>query len=231
MKNLFLITEEEKRRILGLHESANKRQYLNEQITIPKYNKTEVLKGSWASYPCVVNHPNAKPVYVQRGEFNWDFKIGDFTYLSNGKKIGKDNVQTTYTCKDAEFKISRVVPTTTDQLAKGQGFLKLNDKNDLVKRVQNQLITAGESVTPTGIFDKATYDAVKLFQGKQNPPLKADGIVGKGTWLALSKVKPEMMAAKEVTLTNPQQSTTNTATQQPAQPLSSAKQPDNYESF
>jgi peptidoglycan hydrolase-like protein with peptidoglycan-binding domain len=31
MKNLFIITEEERKRILGLHESATKRQYLSEQ--------------------------------------------------------------------------------------------------------------------------------------------------------------------------------------------------------
>lgn len=33
MKNLFIINEEEKNRILNLHESATKRQYLNEQTT------------------------------------------------------------------------------------------------------------------------------------------------------------------------------------------------------
>jgi len=34
MKNLFLINEEEKDRILGLHENATKRQYLSEQPTL-----------------------------------------------------------------------------------------------------------------------------------------------------------------------------------------------------
>ena len=34
MKNLFIITEDEKKRILGLHEDATKRQYLKESITI-----------------------------------------------------------------------------------------------------------------------------------------------------------------------------------------------------
>ena len=31
MKNLFILSEEEKNRILNLHESATKRQYLSEQ--------------------------------------------------------------------------------------------------------------------------------------------------------------------------------------------------------
>ena len=41
MKNLFVITEEERKRILGLHESATKRQYLGEQESAEaKYRKS-----------------------------------------------------------------------------------------------------------------------------------------------------------------------------------------------
>ena len=32
MKNLFIISEEEKERILNIHESATKRQYLKEEV-------------------------------------------------------------------------------------------------------------------------------------------------------------------------------------------------------
>ena len=35
MKKLYFLDEEEKNRILNLHESATKRQYLSEQITLP----------------------------------------------------------------------------------------------------------------------------------------------------------------------------------------------------
>jgi hypothetical protein len=43
-KNLFLITEEEKRRILGLHESATKRGYLLEQEQTVQYYKDQTGK-------------------------------------------------------------------------------------------------------------------------------------------------------------------------------------------
>lgn len=37
-KNLFLITEDEKQRILGMHETATKRVYLSEQTPEPSVN-------------------------------------------------------------------------------------------------------------------------------------------------------------------------------------------------
>jgi hypothetical protein len=43
-KNLFLITEEEKRRILGLHQSATKRGYLSEQEQTVQYYKDQTGK-------------------------------------------------------------------------------------------------------------------------------------------------------------------------------------------
>jgi hypothetical protein len=161
------------------------------QATTTTYNKTEVLKGAWANFPCVVNHPKAKPEYVNRGGWNWEFKIGDFTYLSSGKKIGKDNVQTNYTCKDAEFKITRVVPKTENELSKGQGYLKYGDKNSLVSIIQDMLIFVGEKITKTGVYDRATYDAVKKFQTENksitNQALKPDGLLGKNTYLSLKQ--------------------------------------------
>lgn len=49
-RNLFVITEEEKRRILGLHESATKRAYLSEQTQYVKdaNGKVSVLQGPLA---------------------------------------------------------------------------------------------------------------------------------------------------------------------------------------
>jgi len=49
MKKIFNINEEEKSRILNLHESATKKHYLNEQTEPVKVTETE-----WANrYPCV----------------------------------------------------------------------------------------------------------------------------------------------------------------------------------
>jgi hypothetical protein len=49
MKKIFNINDEERSRILNLHESANKKHYLNEQTEPSKVSETE-----WANrYPCV----------------------------------------------------------------------------------------------------------------------------------------------------------------------------------
>ena len=45
MKNLFILSEEEKNRILNLHESATKRQYLSEQPTSDFGQPTEPTTG------------------------------------------------------------------------------------------------------------------------------------------------------------------------------------------
>jgi hypothetical protein len=86
MKNLFDIREEEKNRILNLHESATKRQYITE---------------AFENFPCVAKHPNAKSITLNDGSMAYD--INGVTYYGNGRKSSA-NGNVSFTCNDAEFK-------------------------------------------------------------------------------------------------------------------------------
>jgi hypothetical protein len=158
-------------------------------------------------YPCVMG---GKEIKYTSGNGGFYYKIGDIVYYVNG---GYKNTITgakgTFKCNGKQISLDgetaanpdvtpkpRVVPETSEDLLQGKGYLTLNDSNSLVKQVQNNLISADEFVTPTGTFDKETYDAVKSFQSKNR--LKSDGIVGKKTWSILSNVKPETIAPKEI---------------------------------
>lgn len=222
MGKQFLITEEEKSRILGLY---NEKKIINEQTDLTAHASNK------ANYPpCVQSLGN--PIKITPDPETWfnhaikgtgalkGYMFYPYMLDNNYKSMtdrgfwvqkpnttGKDGrVQFTCSGKNAvviEGKtyptVTRVVPTTVEQLSKGGYFLKLNDKNDLVKRVQQQLISAGEDVVATGTFDQQTKDAVISFQSKQTPPLKTDGVVGKNTWNVLSKAQAQTIASKQVT--------------------------------
>jgi len=61
--------------------------------------------------------------------------------------------------------------------------LRKGDRGDAVIDLQNELIEAGFNLNPDGDFGGHTEEAVKAFQTSQD--LKADGVVGSGTWAAL----------------------------------------------
>ncbi len=88
MKNLFNIREEEKNRILNLHESATKRQYITE---------------AFENFPCVAKHPNAKSITLNDGSSAYE--INGVTYYGNGRK-SSPNGNVSFTCNDPEFKQS-----------------------------------------------------------------------------------------------------------------------------
>lgn len=61
------------------------------------------------------------------------------------------------------------------------------DSGSLVKSIQQNLITAGFTISADGVFGPATEQAVRAFQQKNG--LTADGIVGPQTYSALNKPK------------------------------------------
>jgi peptidoglycan hydrolase-like protein with peptidoglycan-binding domain len=61
--------------------------------------------------------------------------------------------------------------------------IKRGSKGSAVKAAQSQLKSRGYKVGVDGSFGAGTDTAVKSFQKKQG--LKADGIVGQSTWMAL----------------------------------------------
>lgn len=65
-------------------------------------------------------------------------------------------------------------------------MLRIGDKGDAVRNLQNLLISKGYSCGPAGAdgdFGQSTYNAVIKFQGDHG--LSQDGIVGPATWEAL----------------------------------------------
>lgn len=70
----------------------------------------------------------------------------------------------------------------------GHVTLDRGDRGDQVVWLQQHLIALGNSMEPTGIFNQATYRAVRRFQA--NRGLTADGVVGTQTWNRLMRVRP-----------------------------------------
>jgi hypothetical protein len=66
--------------------------------------------------------------------------------------------------------------------------LEKGDRGDQVVWLQQHLIAAGYSMQPTGIFNDATYRAVRRFQARRG--LGADGVVGTRTWNRLMRIRP-----------------------------------------
>ena len=68
-------------------------------------------------------------------------------------------------------------------------FIKKGSQNDTVKELQHILRELDYNILVTGLFDNATYKAVRNFQSrhldKHNNPLEVDGEVGDITWWAL----------------------------------------------
>lgn len=94
MKKLYFFDESERERILNLHESATKNQYLiNEQATDA---------DKWKSYPCVAKHPRA--VKQTSNDGSTLYRIDKEVYYNNGRKIDAQNKMANYTCNDAIFK-------------------------------------------------------------------------------------------------------------------------------
>ena len=84
MHRSFIISEEEKNRILNFHKNATKNSYLilKEQNSEPK------TEEEWKKvYPCVVNYldKEGKSISTYNPSDN-TYTVGDFIYYSNGEK-------------------------------------------------------------------------------------------------------------------------------------------------
>ncbi len=70
----------------------------------------------------------------------------------------------------------------------GKVTLDRGDRGDQVVWLQQHLIALGNSMQPTGIFNNATYRAVRKFQARRG--LEVDGVVGTQTWNHLIRTRP-----------------------------------------
>ena len=107
MHRSFIINEEERNRILNLHESSTKLQYLplNEQAA-PNLTCEVVTKffasntpaaNAWKKFGCIPHHPNAMYVKDANGI---SFTINNVTYKSDGTTVDASGTQGTYSCEN-----------------------------------------------------------------------------------------------------------------------------------
>jgi hypothetical protein len=145
MKNIFEIIQEEKSRILGMHELATKKHYLMEAT-------------GFNNFPCVSNHPKAKVVKLNDGTSSYE--INGVYYYGNGRKKLANGTMANYTCNDAEFKSTQTTNQTSSQSPKLD--------NTKVTEIQTILKTKGVDLGKSGpkqdgvdgVLGSKTLDAI-----------------------------------------------------------------------
>jgi hypothetical protein len=162
MKKLYFLDEEEKQRILNIHESATKRQYLSEQ------NNPGLLRdANWNGiYACV---PKAKGVVpTTLSDKSTAYILNGYVYYNNGfkrKQPVKTNQSEKYTCNDPEFKSG---VSTEDKAKKVQQY-----KQQVVTKTKENTIAIQKllGLEQNGIMDSALLQKIndKLNGGQQTP--------------------------------------------------------------
>ena len=86
MNRRLIINEEEKRRILNLHESRRSKELglLSED------------DSNWTKYPCVTSAPGVAPSKMSDGTLS--YVLNGVFYYSNGRKKLKDGKMSNYYC-------------------------------------------------------------------------------------------------------------------------------------
>jgi len=92
MSKQFIISEEEKRNLKSLYL---KKGLIYEQSS----------DDNWKNYPCVVNYLGAIKSSLSDGSSA--YKIGDYFYYNNGKKMDIAAKTTPYSCNDAIFNVAK----------------------------------------------------------------------------------------------------------------------------
>jgi hypothetical protein len=190
MKKIFNINEEEKSRILNLHESATKKHYLNEQTEPVKVTETE-----WANrYPCVqqlgqnyrkvdgYTNPTTKGVetYYAGDANHIPGKSGlRISYFFSGKYIIMNpdktiNENGTFACNsnrggDIKLTKSAEKPKADKTPAPSPAPVDTKKPNDKVKELQiklnslpNVVSVIGSKLTEDGLFGSKTLEAALI---------------------------------------------------------------------
>jgi hypothetical protein len=196
MKKLYFLDENEKNRILSLHESAIKRQYLSEQPDTKfdtAYNKelmrkyqnttpkdTQNKKSNTPSQDelnkretrwktdlkCVPTQPGAKK--IDRADKTTSYQIGNIVYYNTGRKKLENGTMTKYTCA-TEFKPG---VSTEDNTKKVQEYRQqiITKTSDTTKQIQALL-----GLDPTGEMDTGLLQKINdKLNGKPQEAPKAD---------------------------------------------------------
>jgi hypothetical protein len=183
MKKLYFLDEEEKNRILSIHESATKRQYLSEQIPFPQMPpnpyKTALdnMKGNanWdGKYSCVPRQ-GVKPTKLKDGSTM--YVINGVKYYSNGRKKMADGKMSNYACEteflkegERQTNITKVYCSVKNGMIT-TGSLKNSPWNDYVKsfKITSQEIeTAKKSCSKTNKTKQSSGNRQQIISQTEN---------------------------------------------------------------
>ena len=191
MKQLYFLDEEEKNRILNLHESATKRQYLSEQQTGAKF---------------IYNNPNDKA---------YDYK------MENGKYYFKGKPNTSYATKYPnwyEAKADRGIKAIKALFDAGTNVttteVKQNTNTDPSKAAQETAKVAQTGVAPAGTnVSTGTASGTNTTTGTASGTNTATGTAGATSGVVTLKVTDAIVApqAGNTSATTATKSATDTA--------------------
>lgn len=207
MHNSFNITEEERRRILGIHENATKNSYLKiitEAAEDPRVATAEEIKndakGDFSACTCVTKMGWKRGIDTGNNVYylNPNNNLGYFPASDpiKGCRIYKNppdynDFVKNFNCKQRPFAKQA---TSVSDLYKGASTLQKGDKNNLVSIINNGLINAGKlsaEKKDSDVFDEKTKQAVILFQkenvDEKGNKLRPDGVIGKNTYWAMNE--------------------------------------------
>jgi ribosomal protein L17 len=161
MKKLYFLDEEEKQRILNIHESATKRQYLSEQQK-PSQAELDKRESRWDSdLNCVKKQTNKKVINLS--DKTTAYQIGNIVYYNTGRKA-ENGKMVDYNCA-TEFKTT---VSTEDKAKKVQQY-----KQQVVTKTKENTIAIQKflGLEQNGIMDSALLQKIndKLNGGQQTP--------------------------------------------------------------
>jgi len=124
MKKLYFLDEEEKNRILNIHESATKRQYLSEapmvkNTNVPNNSPEERQKNITKVYCGLKNGVITAGTYKDN---KWDDYVKEWTVLPNEIAIAKKSCPKT---NNPQQYRQQIITKTTDTTKQIQGLLGL----------------------------------------------------------------------------------------------------------
>jgi hypothetical protein len=210
MKKLYFLDEEETQRILNIHESATKNQYLGEQSVIGAPNNGTIeYKSSlptknvglerdknWETlYSCVKKQPGVKSGKMKDG--STAYNVGGVWYYNSGRKMVNGKMAS-YTC-DTEFKGGK----STGDKSKSGGIQQkrqqiMSSTQTITKAIQKLL-----GLPETGVMDTTLLQKIneKLNGGGQQsrpklealPQLNTAGLQQQASQLK-SSMTPEQLA-------------------------------------
>lgn len=179
MKNLFEIDESEKKRILEMHETATKKQYLFEQNQ-EDFNK---MLEAFKNYPCIVRWAGQPTNWGKITGYSYEIpkipsvNIGNFaTFYNNGSFMTiTDNKKYFWDCNWFQTNFNKFVSTNgaeglpesegTTEYGSYQGETKRYTKSKNVTTFQNALNMVGyDSGKADGKFGPKTKTALETFQ-------------------------------------------------------------------